>query len=296
MRAKIALFKLINRAGAILPKRVQRFIADFPGVLQLLGKLSRNSHTQVRTPEGTSLFINPLFHSNLAKKDELTNYEPALREAIIRLTQTDFTAYDVGANVGVFSFLFSSCVGPQGRVYAFEPEKNNYICLERSIEANNDKNIVLDKRAVGDKSAVLKFDRRGGAFSGRLIGNSSGYATTDNIVDVSVTTIDVAVYDQGYQEPDIVKIDVEGNEALVLAGMSRILDERPPIIICELHSHLGDAVEKVGELLRDRSYRLYEINRFVKTSPENLSEVSSLNGVHHVVAIPPASSMHLKTA
>jgi FkbM family methyltransferase len=283
---KSVLLTLVNRAGAVLPKRVRRAISDFPGVLQLLSKWSNSSVVEVTSPEGYSIFINPLFHSNFTKKGELVTYEPEMRQAIELLTRPGFTAYDIGANVGVFSFLFLSRVGPSGQVYAFEPEINNNVLLASSINKAGATNITLDTRAIGDQAGAAIFDRRGGAFSGRLLGDKPNYEPTENVLEVVATTVDELVYGENYPKPDIVKIDVEGNEGLVLSGMQQILKDSPPIIICEMHSHLGDAVEVVEKLLRGSDYRLYEIKQFLSTPLGELQEVGSLRNVHQVVAIP----------
>jgi len=62
-------------------------------------------------------------HSNLIHSKNLLSYEPKIRKAIQKFTKPGMIAYDIGANVGVFSFLFASIVNKEGHVYAFEPEK-----------------------------------------------------------------------------------------------------------------------------------------------------------------------------
>lgn len=49
--------------------------------------------------------------------------------------------------------------------------------------------------------------------------------------------------------PDVIKIDIEGAEARVLAGAARLLAERRPIVICEVHGR--EERELVRQLLRD---------------------------------------------
>ena len=283
---KRLIFGLINHLGERLPKRVQRVIADFPGILTLLEKLSSGAVEDIVTPEGHTLEINTLFHSNLVKNASLAGYAADMRRAITRLTQPGFTAYDIGANVGVFSFLFLSLVGKQGHVYAFEPEPNNSDCLGHSIVKSSVENITLDKRAIGEKVETAMFDRRGGAFSGRLIINSAKYNPTYNIIEVKTTTLDKLVSEENYRSPDIVKIDVEGNETLVLSGMTHIFEKNPPIIICELHSHLGDSVDEVAAILKKYNYHIYAIADFLELPAVELQEIVSLRDARHVVALP----------
>ena len=246
----------MNRLGRIVPKGLQRRIADFPGVLRILDSVSANQFEELVTPEGDRLVVNPLFHSNLSSLDSLGNYEREVRRWIIELCRPGMTAYDIGANIGIFSFLFSSQVGRRGIVYAFEPEKNNHTCLEQSIRRNRKENLVLDRRAVSHGGGRAEFDRRGGAFSGRLVGENESYPRSQNIEMIETVSIDELVKKEGYRYPDIMKIDVEGNEILVLEGMREILEMQSPVIICELHRHLGDAADKVVDLLF-RSHYLF---------------------------------------
>ncbi len=251
----------INEVGRRFPKAWLRRIADFPGVLRLFELMSSNQNRFVTTPEGFSLAINPLLHSNLLASDGLAGYEPDLRRVIMRLTRPGMVAYDIGANVGVFSFLFWSIVRQgDGLVYAFEPEPNNIACFEQTLAKNSCPGVKLFKQAVGRIPGREQFDRRGGAFSGRLVGQSASYVPTHNISLVETTSIDALVLEQGYRPPDIVKIDVEGNEGLVLEGMMRVMQQFHPVILCEIHAHLGDAGERVLKLLSMNGYGISDLH------------------------------------
>ncbi|WP_353571220.1 FkbM family methyltransferase [Candidatus Albibeggiatoa sp. nov. BB20] len=275
------LLTAINRVGRIIPKKLQRRLADSPIVLHAFEKLSNNQLEEIQTPEGYSLIINPLFHSNLIHSGHLKDHEPDTRSIISQSTKQNMIAYDIGANVGVFSFLFASIVGDDGKVYAFEPEENNYICLEKSLKKYSKNNIILDKRAVGDSKGVAQFDRRGGAFSGRLI-DSEQYNPTANIKQVEVVNIDYLIEQENYPVPDILKIDVEGNEAIVLEGMRNTLEQHSPIIICELHTHLGETVERVISLLTNRGYQVSDVElKSDQTQPQQETK----SGDRHIIAI-----------
>ncbi|GMQ90915.1 MAG: hypothetical protein BMS9Abin11_0220 [Gammaproteobacteria bacterium] len=281
---KRSILAMINAVGRIIPKKIQRFIVDAPGVLYILEKLSIGQVARVKTPEGIRIVINSLFHSNLVKSGDLSGYETNIREAITMYTRPGMVAYDIGANVGIFSFLFASLVGDTGSVYAFEPEPNNWICLEKSLEENKGINITLDKRAIGNHQGQESFDRRGGAFSGRLVGDNETYSKTDNVLLVDTVSIDFLTKQCNYLVPDILKIDVEGNEGLVLEGMKNILQHKGPIIICELHTHLGETVDKVKETLLEFDYSTY----LIKGNNEgkiNIQAISDITDAHHIVAI-----------
>ena len=58
-------------------------------------------------------------------------YELPIQECLVRKLKPGNVFYDIGANAGFFSLLGSNCVGPEGRVFAFEPLPENI----RSIRA-----------------------------------------------------------------------------------------------------------------------------------------------------------------
>jgi hypothetical protein len=56
--------------------------------------------------------------------------------AIQRSVRAGMTVFDIGANIGYLSLLMSRLVGISGRVYAFEPDADNYASLKRAVEDN----------------------------------------------------------------------------------------------------------------------------------------------------------------
>ena len=278
------LLACINEVGRRTPKAIQRRIADFPGVLAIFDLLSRNQTKFVLTEEGFSLAINPLLHSNLLASGDLAGYEPELRRKILEVTRPGMVVYDIGANVGVFSFLFFSLVRRgAGVVYAFEPEPNNIACFERTLAKSGTPGVILCKQAVGRAPGTERFDRRGGAFSGRLVGPAESYAPTKNIALVETTSVDTLVLERGFRPPDIVKIDVEGNEGLVLEGMAKVLDQYHPMILCEVHTHLGDAGDLVLKILSSHGYSIAGLDG----TPIDAASCSATNIPGYIVAVRP---------
>ena len=278
------ILALANRLGSVMPKRFQRSISDFPGVLRILEKISAGRYVEVTSPEHYRIVLNPLFHSNLVSAGNLDAYEPELRRVVTELTRPSMVAYDIGANVGVFTFLLARLVGSSGAVYAFEPEGNNFTCLQRSVQLNGTSNVRVDKRAIGQNSGTALFDRRGGAFSGRLVGDNTNYQRSANLTAVQTASIDDLIRKEGFAPPDIVKIDVEGNEALVLAGMRDTLTSHSPIIVCELHKHLGESAGAVQTILRECGYSVYSVKDVANMKDHGCVSLADLSQETHVVA------------
>jgi FkbM family methyltransferase len=250
---------LLNRLGNAMPKGIQRRIADTPGVLNFFRRLTRNRRVSVRTPEGYTLIYNPLFHALLNRDGGLAGYEPELRASLASIVRPGMVAYDIGANVGAFTLQLAYLVGESGKVIAFEPDPANFDCLVASLDKSGLHWVTPMRCAIAEASGTARFDQRGGAFSGRLVTANAAYAPTNNIMDVTTWSVDDLVRSSTLPAPDVVKLDVEGNEALVIRGMRQVMTQYSPILFCELHSHLGDSVSSVEALLKEFGYAWHDL-------------------------------------
>jgi FkbM family methyltransferase len=122
---------------------------------------------------------------------------------------------DVGANVGYFTRLAAERVGAAGRVYAFEPEPSNFAALLRNTARYSHVHAI--PAAVGDRDGLdTLFTTDDGCNS--LVVTANRYRWSPTV------TFDTFVEASGLETIDLVKIDAEGNEPAVLAGMRRSLD------------------------------------------------------------------------
>jgi FkbM family methyltransferase len=139
------------------------------------------------------------------------------------------TAYDVGANVGIYTLLASLRAGPSGKVYAFEPVERNLRHLRRHVMLNRAENCAIVEAAVSNTEGIRRFSAAAWEFSmGRL--------SPDGEIEVSSVSLDGCIYgERGFRPPDIIKIDVEGAEWEVLEGASRAITEFHPVIFIEVH-------------------------------------------------------------
>ena len=148
--------------------------------------------------------------------------------------------YDVGANIGLISLLLAG--HPKGRtspVHAFEPEPKNFAQLQKNIAENGwvDR-IVPHRLALGEQAGEVELFVRGGPGEGRHSTVSSKGSTGS--IGVRIDTASAFATSTGVP-PDLMKIDVEGAEGRVLAGMEGLLRQRHPReLFMELHP-MGDA-------------------------------------------------------
>lgn len=279
------LYAAIYRAGRTLRSQhygLYRGIVENKVVRTLLNGLFGRKTIRVASPEGTAITVNPIYHGNFLTPQGIAEYEPEMRELFARLVEPGMVVYDVGANVGVFSVLFAALAGPHGLVYAFEPEPGNLRCLRDTQSNNALPNLVIQAAGVGRENGTLYFDRKGGAMSGRMVEKAD--RSDANIIEMPVIGIDDFVFVQGQRAPDLLKIDVEGNEVNVVAGMNRTLTTHRPIVVCELHPAAEPKVLDLFSVFASHGYESYDASRWLRaTQPQALHAYA---GVHHVLCIP----------
>ncbi len=155
------------------------------------------------------------------------------------------TIFDIGANIGLISLLLAKHEnGVDSTVHCFEPEPRNFHQLSQNIENNNlVGRLHPHQLALGAEDGAVDLHIRGNEGEGRhSIASDKG--STDTIT-VQLQTMGSFV-EQHRVAPDIIKIDVEGAEGQVLAGMEALIGTGVPReIFLEIHPK-GD-----GEFMPD---------------------------------------------
>ena len=146
--------------------------------------------------------------------------EPEVIHALKRLLKKGMHFFDVGAYKGYYSLMASELVGEEGKVVAFEPDRESFNYLIKNIHINKISNIIAKNIALLD-------------FEGRS--EIESYRTGGSQV-VEVKTLDSVVNDLNII-PDIIKIDVEGAEYSVLRGGEELLKNYHPKLIIEIHTN-----------------------------------------------------------
>jgi FkbM family methyltransferase len=164
--------------------------------------------------------------------------------------------YDIGAHLGYFALGAARLVGKGGRVVAFDGDPDNVVRLREHMLKNDlAGRLELVHAAVWSKRASdgISFRRgsepraRGGVEADGccpVLGNGE-------LIKVPVITLDGFIAG-GAPFPNIVKIDVEGGEAEVLAGAARLFADQRPLVIAEVHQ--THAAEQIGRWLNEYRY------------------------------------------
>jgi FkbM family methyltransferase len=150
-------------------------------------------------------------------------YEPYMQDAFLKYALPGNTIFDVGAHAGFHSLFCGLLVGTAGRVFAFEPNPVSRDSLERQIRLNPTLRVEVFPYALSDTVGLAYFDATQGSQSHiTLTGKSKvEMRTLDSLVPVTIPS------------PDVIKIDVEGEEEKVLRGSRKTLSKFRPIVLCD---------------------------------------------------------------
>ena len=162
---------------------------------------------------------------------------------------------DIGSNIGFYAGVLAPLVGPEGKVYCFEPDRTNFGHLSRNTASR--RNTVLFNQAVSDREGTLKVYK-----SGMLNVDHRTYPVDDfeSVEEVAATSIDALVARGAVDRVDFVKIDIQGFELRAFQGMRGLLaGERRIAILSEYWPHglkqAGTAPTDLHDLFEGLRYR-----------------------------------------
>jgi FkbM family methyltransferase len=177
---------------------------------------------------------------------------------LLRLAETvrpGDTVWDIGANLGLFSFAAAVAAGPAGSVLSVEPDTMMVGLLRRSAALNRGHAPVdVLAAAVSDSLSLARFhiarrNRSTNYLDGFGTSQTGGVRTTE-----LVPTFTLDWLASHFAAPDVIKIDVEQAEAAVLAGGSRVLG-LASTVICEVAARnsivVRDTLNRYGYVLYD---------------------------------------------
>lgn len=171
-----------------------------------------------------------------------------------RLLRPGDTCVDAGANVGHYTFLMATEVGPSGRVLAFEANPAFVEILRSTIELNDyGSRVEVHAKALWEQSDQEKtfFISVNSANSGTSsLVDHGWFLRPDSQITVKTITLDDAARDANLEHFRLVKVDVERAEEFVIAGAKRLLSNHQiDFLIVELV-----AGTRVQDQLREHGY------------------------------------------
>jgi len=202
--------------------------------------------------------------------------EPGTLDWIMKNVHSGDVFYDIGANIGVFTILAAFRAGSKGKVYAFEPHGANFARLIENITVNNlQQNVIPCNFALHEKEGFYSFgysSNKAGTSNSQLESSDpNGVKFQSEISELKyAATIDGLIALRKIEAPNHIKIDVDGNELLILRGMQELLNKtsRPRTIQVEMNTLSGS---EIREFLETRKYRM-EKEHYTRAGKRRLAE------------------------
>lgn len=197
-------------------------------------------------------------------------YEPTETRLVREVLKEGDVFLDVGANVGWYTVHAARRVGPSGKVIAFEPEPSNLAMLRRNVEVNGLSNVVVEGVALSSAEGSFKlYLEKGNLGMHSLVLEHEGGQHY-----VNVQTVRLDDYWKGKGAIKLVKLDTEGAEGMILAGMRETLRR---------HGRLELIVEYAPQRLKKSGYdpdkvlgELYELGYKASLIDESAGRVVPL--------------------
>ena len=180
-------------------------------------------------------YLYPLVYFKLTKKNDVIFETRSGLKIKIRVNSTDLMALthvwmiqeysdddfpisnddviiDVGAHIGLFA-LFASQFCKNGKIFCYEPIKENYKILIENIEMNQIQNIFPNNLAVTKETSRAKI------FLNDDQSGHSMFIQNKNFVEVDSKSLSDIFIDNGIKECDFLKLDCEGAEYEIVESL-----------------------------------------------------------------------------
>jgi FkbM family methyltransferase len=192
------------------------------------------------------------------------SYEEEACHHWINLSREAKIAFDVGANVGLYSLLAASA-NPECNVYAFEPTPELAIKLTENTRLNSIRNIVVEVAALGnsDHTGYLQVCR-GSDGTNEGMNYVTSVPRDGSDLPVKVVSLDQYCQRRGIARINLLKMDIEGGEYDALVGAQQLLQTQSiDCIFLELigwaANRSGHSTLEIQDLLLDAGYCLYRL-------------------------------------
>ena len=245
---------------------------------KIVEKLVRNITIKRKLPKifgSIPFYISPDSQLRYLKINKYHAFGKSLLNVVEKYVNENSVVWDIGANVGVFTFASAF---KAKEVVAIEADLFlvNLLYKSKRLSKNKYKNIKILPVAVSDDISISKFEiaERGRASNSLTYSNPNSRLTKGGVREVNFAptfTLDYLL--NFFIAPTLIKIDVEGAELMVLKGMEKILKDFGPMLYIEVGLEF---VDEITDLLLKNKYQLYnELGQGIKKCNFNTIAIKS---------------------
>ena len=183
---------------------------------------------------GFKIFLDPEDMSPISSLIATSGYAnlpvTCLLKAVLR---RGMKVVDVGANLGFYAMVAARAVGPAGKVWAVEPEPHNFTLMRRSLEASGMTNVEPLQMALSKGARVERlYLAPASEPNAHTLTQDRGAGS----LEVAASSLDDFWRERGGGKLDLLKVHVFGDEAVVLGGARRVLEESRPMVVTRFGS------------------------------------------------------------
>ena len=184
--------------------------------------------------------------------------------ALVAAIRPGEAAADVGAHKGAYLPWLSRAAGPDGRVFAFEPQPDLAAYLERVRLAASLRNVRVEAAGVSDAAGTRRLHVPGGGRSspGASFEESVAAGAPGRDVEARVVTLVASLGDEPRRLAAL-KVDVEGHELAVFRGARGRIERDAPLVVFESETrHAGEGgVAAALSFFAERGYDGWFVRR-----------------------------------
>lgn len=273
--------RILTKSVNILPWFVRDQIRKIPFLSLLQRKMFdaffQGSHFQYIINAGPAKGLQLEIHLPEDKLLWTGTWEKEITELVAARMDQGTIALDVGSHRGFFAGVMA--LAGAREVYCFEPNPENISNLETLCRLNSGLPLRVMPIAVAANDGTAAFSIMPENTMGKL--TSSDFqksAESEELLEVTVRSLDSLMHELNWKNIGLVKIDVEGAELAVLKGAVHLLDVCRPTLVIEVHTF--DLLASCRSFLESRAYKV----RVVESGP-NVLDADSFR-VCHLEALP----------
>ena len=151
-------------------------------------------------------------------------YEPGSMKLMKKFIKRGNVVIDLGANIGIYTLEYAKLVGPNGKVFAFEPEPKIFNLLQKNIQINGYQNVSPIKKAVIDKEGEDNL------YVSKNCGDSVMYNEFQDKIPLKVKTTTLNNFFKDFNRKiSFIKIDCDGSETRIIKSGSELFEKNKDI-------------------------------------------------------------------
>jgi FkbM family methyltransferase len=273
----VNIASLLSRSVDVLPWGLRNQVKSIPLLAAaqrwVVRRAMDDQEFVYRISAGPAKGLNFRVHMPDDKLYWTGTWEHDVTTAIASLIRPGMVCYDIGSHRG---FMAGVMLRNGGRTaYCFEPNPANAAKIEDLAALNPDLDLRLMRFAVGGTDGAATFSIMPESSMGKLASSPfQPEAAAVDAVTVQIRSLDSLLAAGGIEPADFLKIDIEGAELTALQGAARLIAERKPSFLIEVHSR--DLAIDCRDLLVAAGYRTRFVQSEVRLGAADEYRVSHL--------------------